>query len=138
VFGALLQISTGFASWQRYCTASSSGRQPNFSALNRGRHLCLTGRPSGWALAHILVILSFQQTPTVICFFAICGEQHSVFLIVLKLVATTLHCTGGLIELLTCMAAILLLSLSSYSVRSFSSFQRLLLLFQYALRHPFW
>jgi len=22
-----LQISTGFASWQRYCTASSSGRQ---------------------------------------------------------------------------------------------------------------
>jgi len=36
--------------------ASSSGRQPNFAALNRGRHLCLAGRPSGWALAHILVI----------------------------------------------------------------------------------
>jgi len=35
--------------------ASSSGRQPNFAALNRGRHLCLAGRPSGWALAHILV-----------------------------------------------------------------------------------
>jgi len=50
-----LQISTGFASWQRYCTVSSSGRQPNFAALNRGRHLCLAGRPSGWALAHILV-----------------------------------------------------------------------------------
>ena len=33
-----LQISTGFASWQRYCTTSSSGRQPNFAALNRGRH----------------------------------------------------------------------------------------------------
>ena len=46
-------ISTGFASWQRYCTASSSGRQPNFAALNRGRHLCSAGRPSGWALAHI-------------------------------------------------------------------------------------
>ena len=45
----------GFASWQRYCTASSSGRQPNFAALNRGRHLCSAGRPSGWALAHILV-----------------------------------------------------------------------------------
>jgi len=29
----------GFTSWQRYCTASSSGRQPNFAALNRGRHL---------------------------------------------------------------------------------------------------
>jgi len=35
--------------------ASSSGRQPNFTALNRGRHLCLAGRPSRWALAHILV-----------------------------------------------------------------------------------
>ena len=46
----------GFASSQRYCTASGSGRQPNFAALNRGRHLCLAGRPSGWALAHILVI----------------------------------------------------------------------------------
>jgi len=31
----------------------SSGRQPNFTALNRGRHLCLAGRPSRWALAHI-------------------------------------------------------------------------------------
>jgi len=27
---APLQISTGFATWQRYCTSSSSGRQPNF------------------------------------------------------------------------------------------------------------
>ena len=36
---------------------SSSGRQPNFVALNRGRHLCSAGRPSGWALAHILVSL---------------------------------------------------------------------------------
>ena len=43
----------GFASWQRYCTTSSSGRQPNFAALNRGRHLCSAGRPSRWALAHI-------------------------------------------------------------------------------------
>jgi len=34
---------------------SSSGRQPNFTALNRGRHLCSAGRPSHWALAHILV-----------------------------------------------------------------------------------
>jgi len=32
---------------------TSSGRQPNFAALNRGRHLCLAGRPSRWALAHI-------------------------------------------------------------------------------------
>jgi len=34
---------------------SSSRRQPNFAALNRGRHLRLAGRPSRWALAHILV-----------------------------------------------------------------------------------
>ena len=38
---------------------SSSGRQPNFAALNRGRHLYLAGRPSRWALAHILVHFSF-------------------------------------------------------------------------------
>jgi len=34
---------------------SSSGRQPNFAALNRGRYLSSAGRPSCWALAHILV-----------------------------------------------------------------------------------
>ena len=39
--------------------ASSSGRQPNFAALNRGRHLCSAGRPSSWALAHILVANAF-------------------------------------------------------------------------------
>jgi len=54
---APLQISTGFASWQRYCTASSSGRQPNFAALNRGRHLCSAGRPLRWAMAHISISL---------------------------------------------------------------------------------
>jgi len=36
---------------------SSSGRQPNFAALNRGRHLYSAGRPSRWALAHILVVI---------------------------------------------------------------------------------
>jgi len=34
----------------------SSGRQPKFAALSRGRHLYSAGRPSRWALAHILVI----------------------------------------------------------------------------------
>jgi len=34
---------------------SSSERQPNFPALNRGRYLCSAGRQSRWALAHILV-----------------------------------------------------------------------------------
>jgi len=32
---------------------SSSGHQPNFAVLNRGRQLYLTGRPSRWASAHI-------------------------------------------------------------------------------------
>ena len=59
-FGAPLQISAGFASWQRYCTASSSVQQPNFALLNRGRHLCSAGRPSRWALAHILVYYYFK------------------------------------------------------------------------------
>jgi len=36
-----------------YCTASSSGCQPNFAALNRGRHLYSARRPSRWALANI-------------------------------------------------------------------------------------
>ena len=49
------QISTGFASWHCYCTASSSGRQPNFASLNC--HLCSAGRPSRWALAHISSLL---------------------------------------------------------------------------------
>jgi len=40
----------------RHC---SSGHQPNFAALNRGRHLYSPGRPSRWALAHILVCVCF-------------------------------------------------------------------------------
>ena len=34
---------------------SSRGREPNFVALSTGRHLYSAGRPSHWALAHILV-----------------------------------------------------------------------------------
>ena len=37
----------------------STGRQPNFAALNRGRQLYSAGRPSRWALDHILVLSSF-------------------------------------------------------------------------------
>jgi len=35
---------------------SSIGRQPNFAALNGGRHLYSAGRTSRWALADILVL----------------------------------------------------------------------------------
>ena len=38
----------------------SSGRQPNFAALNRGRYLCSAGRPSRWALAHISSLCILQ------------------------------------------------------------------------------
>jgi len=50
------------------------GRQPNFAALNRGRHLYSAGRPSRWALAHILVIMSnlFQFTVVSCCFLNRC------------------------------------------------------------------
>ena len=38
---------------------SSIRRQPNFAALNRGRHLYSEGRPSRWV--HILVSIAFTQ-----------------------------------------------------------------------------
>jgi len=41
---------------------SSSGRHPNFAALNRGRQLYSAGQPSRWALAHILVLYISVQT----------------------------------------------------------------------------
>ena len=37
------------------------GRQPNFAALDRGRHLYSAGRSSHWALAHILVFFSWPN-----------------------------------------------------------------------------
>ena len=40
---------------------SSSGHQPNFAALNRGRHLYSAGRPWRWALAHILVFVVYLK-----------------------------------------------------------------------------
>ena len=67
------QISTAFAPWQRYCTACSSGCQPNFAALNRGRHLRSAGRPSRWALAHISSWRKrWVQKPQILKFCQIC------------------------------------------------------------------
>jgi len=42
---------------------TSSGRQPNFAVLNRWRHLYSAGRPSSWALAHILVLTLTLNLP---------------------------------------------------------------------------
>ena len=50
----------------------SMGRQPNFAALNRGRHLYSAWRRSRWALAHISSL--FQ----VCCFRAKCCGIHFV------------------------------------------------------------
>jgi len=43
---------------------SSSGHQPKFVALNKGRHLHSEGRPSRWALAHILVYFTCDVNMT--------------------------------------------------------------------------
>jgi len=51
--GHLQNFNCMFRVLHRYCTACSSGHQPNCTALNRGRHLCSARRPSRWALAHI-------------------------------------------------------------------------------------
>jgi len=42
---------------------SSIGRQRNFAASNRRRHLYSAGWPSRWALAHILVCFYFGNSP---------------------------------------------------------------------------
>jgi len=42
---------------------SSIGLQPNFAALNRGRHLYSARRPSRWALAHISSCWINQSKP---------------------------------------------------------------------------
>jgi len=42
---------------------SGIGRQPNFAALNRGRHLYSAGQPSCWALAHILAETCIDWMP---------------------------------------------------------------------------
>jgi len=50
---------------------SSSGRQPNFATLHRGRHLYSAGRPSRWALVNIQVkAINFSWRPRrcFICF----------------------------------------------------------------------
>ena len=47
---------------------SSSGREPNFAAFSTGRHLYSAGRPSRWALAHILVSYCYSlQSAIFLC-----------------------------------------------------------------------
>jgi len=47
---------------------SSSERQRNFEALNRRRHLHSAGRPSRWALAHILAFFEMVNLTCIISY----------------------------------------------------------------------
>jgi len=49
----------------------SSGRQPNFAALNRGCHVYSAGRPSRWALAHISSFYLFFHLCATDCVFSV-------------------------------------------------------------------
>jgi len=49
-------------------TARHSGRQPNFAALNRGRHLYSTGMPSRWAWPTFLVMVALCNRETIYIF----------------------------------------------------------------------
>jgi len=53
---------------------SSIWRQPNFAALNRGRHLYSAGRPSRWALAHISSCTWFSKTTLIILRTQLCSQ----------------------------------------------------------------
>jgi len=59
---------------------SSSGRQPNFAALMRGRHLYLAGRPSRWALAHILIFHNIWTALSWVFFRNQSYNPHLVFI----------------------------------------------------------
>ena len=48
----------------RHCRC---GRQPNFAALNTGRHLYSAGRPSRWALANISSSFCITFTLYILC-----------------------------------------------------------------------
>ena len=56
---------------------SSSGRQPNFAALNTGRHLYLAGWPSRWALAHISSLTMFSHSLLAVLCCSVAAETEA-------------------------------------------------------------
>ena len=54
---------------------SSSERQPNFAALNTGRHLYSAGRPSGWALVHIFTNMKLPARELIPCGSKFCLDK---------------------------------------------------------------
>ena len=71
---------------------SSSRRQPNFEALNRGPHLCSAGRPSHWALAYILVMVTLCNRADR-CFYVVSSFFLSFFLLLFS--SPNLSCRRG-------------------------------------------
>jgi len=67
----------------------SSGRQPNFAALNRGRHLYSAGRSSHWALAHIssfalvaiIIMAALRNRMRTLYFCSVISIYLSIFLL---------------------------------------------------------
>jgi len=81
---------------------SSSGHQPNFAALNRGRHLYSAGQPSSWALAHIsslfymwrkydipVMFMTLMSCDSICC---MCGEAWSSRWLTTQFTNDTLEC----------------------------------------------
>jgi len=64
---------------------SSSGRQPNFAALNRGHHLYSAGRPSRWALAHILVSSFFPRLISAVADWMSAILAHMVYVALVRI-----------------------------------------------------
>jgi len=71
LLGAKFSIRPSLAfDWQRYCTALQQRASAKLCGVvqgmksrnfRRGRHLYSTGRPSRWALAHILVMAAVRS-----------------------------------------------------------------------------
>ena len=72
---------------------SSSRRQPNFAALNRGRHLYSAERPSRWALAHVLVFMTMLSQTSLVDF-DLYASFNSFFLLIcfFTLLCIALYC----------------------------------------------
>ena len=64
---------------------SSIGRQPNFAAMNRGRHRYSAGRPSRWASTHILVSYVLQTWALVMLQVETCRKTLLLLLLLLLL-----------------------------------------------------
>ena len=80
---------------------SSIGRQPNFAALNRERHLYSAGRPSRWALAHISslrlffsCVLDYKLCNVQLKFWITkdCTDALRVFCAITELLLTLISC----------------------------------------------